>query len=208
MKGSLRRPKLRIWLSALMLVTTLTLILAYSSVAGLVNRGEAAISVSKRARHLKILADDVKQLVATFILFPLSGAVTLNVDAQLEEQRKRLSDKISSVATNNSLPIPAEIHQVRLGGLEMRPTWTEARQSCLDLHPHWTFRLWEDKEANAFVAEHYPDLFGTYRGYPLGEPDVFLPFSFLRTHGKDWNRNSTVECPSIPPPRYLWGRLP
>lgn len=63
--------------------------------------------------------------------------------------------------------IPKVIHQVKLGGLDMRPTWTAARQACLDLHPSWTFRLWEDKEADAFVNSQYPHLFDIYRGYPL-----------------------------------------
>lgn len=64
--------------------------------------------------------------------------------------------------------VPRLIHQVRLGGLAMRPAWEEARASCLALHPAgegWEFRLWEDAEGDAFVKAEYPDLFDLYRGY-------------------------------------------
>jgi hypothetical protein len=64
--------------------------------------------------------------------------------------------------------VPRVIHQVRLGGLAMRPAWEEARSSCLALHPAdqgWEFRLWEDAEGDAFVKAEYPELFDLYRGY-------------------------------------------
>lgn len=64
--------------------------------------------------------------------------------------------------------VPRIIHQVRLGGLAMRPAWKEARSSCLALNPPeagWEFRLWEDAEGDAFVQTEYPHLFELYRGY-------------------------------------------
>lgn len=64
--------------------------------------------------------------------------------------------------------VPRVIHQVRLGGLAMRPAWEEARASCVALHPAsegWEFRLWEDAEGDAFVKADYPELFDLYRGY-------------------------------------------
>ncbi|KAG8996474.1 hypothetical protein FRB94_008270 [Tulasnella sp. JGI-2019a] len=61
--------------------------------------------------------------------------------------------------------VPRILHQVRLGGLPMRPKWTKARQSCLDLHGNWTIKMWEDDAADTFVLSNYPDLFDMYRGY-------------------------------------------
>jgi mannosyltransferase OCH1-like enzyme len=49
----------------------------------------------------------------------------------------------------------------------MRPQWEEARSSCQRLHPKWDFKLWQDSEANAFVHEHYPQLYSAYINYPL-----------------------------------------
>ena len=67
--------------------------------------------------------------------------------------------------------VPRVLHQVRLGDLPMRPEWTVARQSCIDLHTsrNWTIKLWDDETANSFVLEHYPHLFDMYRGYLQGE---------------------------------------
>lgn len=91
------------------------------------------------------------------MLFPLSDVTVVPID------EKRMA--ANGTGANR---IPTLVHQVKLGGLEMRPTWVEARQSCLDLHPSWTFTLWEDAEADAFVRERYPHLFDMYRAYPLG----------------------------------------
>ncbi len=68
--------------------------------------------------------------------------------------------------------VPRVLHQVRLGGLPMRPEWEMARQSCIDLHDqhrNWTIQMWEDDTADKFVLENYPHLFDMYRGYPQGE---------------------------------------
>jgi mannosyltransferase OCH1-like enzyme len=63
--------------------------------------------------------------------------------------------------------VPAIIHQVLLGDLEMRPKWEQARSSCLELHPTWDFKLWKSHESNQFVQEYYPQIYSTYRYYPL-----------------------------------------
>ncbi|KAH8118969.1 hypothetical protein DFH11DRAFT_1562217, partial [Phellopilus nigrolimitatus] len=48
-----------------------------------------------------------------------------------------------------------------------RRTGFVANESCAALHPspQWRFELWDTARANAFVAEHYPDLLDTYLGY-------------------------------------------
>jgi hypothetical protein len=70
--------------------------------------------------------------------------------------------------------VPRIIHQVRLGTLEMRQQWTEARASCRELMPEgkgegeWEYLLWTDETGDEFVQTYYSDLFATYRGYKQG----------------------------------------
>ena len=67
--------------------------------------------------------------------------------------------------------IPRVIHQVRLGGkgYPLRPSWQEAREACVALHPDWQFKLWEDDEADEFVKTEFgPDMFALYRSYEQG----------------------------------------
>jgi mannosyltransferase OCH1-like enzyme len=69
--------------------------------------------------------------------------------------------------TANDSLVPAIIHQVLLGDLEMRPKWEQARASCKELHPTWEMKLWRDEEANEFVHQYYPSLSSIYLNYPL-----------------------------------------
>lgn len=116
---------------------------------------------------MHLLISFTPQLVSTFVLFPISGTPTLNVDSRFTpEAIAALKEQPQS---NDSAIVPRIIHQVKLGGLKMKPTWTAARQSCLKTHPQWEFKLWEDKEGDEFVKEQYPQIFDHYRGYKLGE---------------------------------------
>lgn len=101
-------------------------------------------------RHARHRVSTATALIGTFFLFHTGNELDLN---RLHESSEEA--------------IPAIIHQVKLGDLTMRPAWQEARQDCLDLHPAWQFKLWQDEEANEFVQRHYPDLYGTYRQYPM-----------------------------------------
>ncbi|OAA62772.1 glycosyltransferase family 32 protein [Niveomyces insectorum RCEF 264] len=65
--------------------------------------------------------------------------------------------------------VPPILHHVLLGaarGDGEGGRWTEARQSCLDLHPGWEAHLWTDETAGAFVAENFPELKAMWDGYP------------------------------------------
>jgi hypothetical protein len=45
----------------------------------------------------------------------------------------------------------------------------EVRARCVELHPQWEFKLWEDKEADAFARVRYKEEpFARYRGYHQG----------------------------------------
>lgn len=107
----------------------------------------------------------ITQLVATFIKFPYSSMTVMSIS---EKEDYRVAEEIFQ-ENKSQIVVPNIIHQVKLGGLTMRPTWVEARSSCQQLHPTWEFKLWEDSEANEFVGRTYPQLYETYRNYPLGE---------------------------------------
>jgi mannosyltransferase OCH1-like enzyme len=62
------------------------------------------------------------------------------------------------------LLVPRIIHQT--WKTEVIPErWAAARQSCIDLHPDWEFRLWTDESARALIAEAFPELLPTFDGY-------------------------------------------
>lgn len=102
------------------------------------------------------------QLIATFVIFPRSDINVISVTSG--DYNFAISEDNSNVT---SYKVPAIIHQVLLGDLEMRPEWKEARSSCQLLHPTWDFQLWHSNEATAFVKEHYPEIYSTYQNYPL-----------------------------------------
>lgn len=103
-------------------------------------------------------------LLGTFLFFPISDTRTVVVTET--GIRARNEEAIQSQSSNQQ-KIPRIIHQVKLGNLEMKPSWIEARKSCLDLHPEWQFKLWQDEEAGKFVNTQFPHLFETYINYPL-----------------------------------------
>lgn len=102
-------------------------------------------------------------LLGTFFFFPISNTRTIFVT---EAGMKARNEAFLS-QNYNQQQIPRIIHQVKLGNLQMRPEWIEARKSCMDLHPDWQFKLWEDKEAGKLVNTQFPRLFETYINYPL-----------------------------------------
>lgn len=71
-------------------------------------------------------------------------------------------------ATENADKVPKIIHQIFLSeGRETKlDKYGEAVSSCQDMHSNWTHHLWTDETANAFMAEHKPQLLPHYLGYP------------------------------------------
>ncbi|EPQ61256.1 hypothetical protein GLOTRDRAFT_113658 [Gloeophyllum trabeum ATCC 11539] len=113
-------------------------------------------------------------LLYTYLAFPLKHTHVLGAAdgfdlANLTHQASLLSSPSPSSQPYTTPVVPKIIHQVRLGNLTMRPKWQEAHDACTALHPPaagWEFRVWDDAAADAFVEQHYPQLFATYRGYP------------------------------------------
>ncbi|KAK4096451.1 glycosyltransferase family 32 protein [Parathielavia hyrcaniae] len=81
--------------------------------------------------------------------------------------------------------VPAILHHISLGsGTATHSKWTVVRQTCLDLHPDWEALLWTDEAADAFVAEHFSQLWEmwtTYR-YPIQKIDA-LRYMVLYHYG-------------------------
>lgn len=61
--------------------------------------------------------------------------------------------------------VPKIIHQTWKDD-NIPQKWQAARQSCIDLHPDYEYKLWTDASADAFVQDHYPTLARTYVRYP------------------------------------------
>lgn len=105
-------------------------------------------------------------LLGTFILFPISDAQIITITKDDIQARNDESHSLT-FSHQQQQRIPKIIHQVKLGNLEMKPKWIEARKSCIDLHPDWEFKLWQDEEAGKFVNTQFPHLFETYISYPF-----------------------------------------
>ncbi len=66
-----------------------------------------------------------------------------------------------------ALVVPSIIHQT--WKTEVIPEkWVAARQSCMDLHPGYEFRLWTDESARELIATELPELLRTYDSYVYG----------------------------------------
>lgn len=62
--------------------------------------------------------------------------------------------------------IPAVVHQT-WKTTEVPEQWQAARQSCIDMHPSFHFRLWTDEDARALIARDLPELLPTFDSYPF-----------------------------------------
>ena len=60
--------------------------------------------------------------------------------------------------------IPAVIHQTWKTA-DIPQQWQAARQSCIDMHPTFRFRLWTDEDARALIARDLPELLPTFDSY-------------------------------------------
>lgn len=73
----------------------------------------------------------------------------------------------TNVSSATSLPlIPAVVHQTWKTA-EIPERWRAARQSCIEMHPGFHFRLWTDEDARALIARDLPELLPSYDSYPF-----------------------------------------
>ena len=62
--------------------------------------------------------------------------------------------------------IPKIIHQT-WKDTQVPDKWRDYVDSWKRLHPHWEYRLWTDKDARCFIAEHHPEFLPKFDAYPL-----------------------------------------
>ena len=70
-----------------------------------------------------------------------------------------------NTTTTTPLLIPKIIHQTYINTSIPTP-WLPAQQSCLALHPDYTYHFWTDASSLAFIASTYPWFLPTYTSYP------------------------------------------
>lgn len=64
--------------------------------------------------------------------------------------------------------VPPILHHVAMGGAGAEhhiAKWQDVRKSCIEMHPGWEVHLWTDELANAFVADHFPELREMWENY-------------------------------------------
>jgi mannosyltransferase OCH1-like enzyme len=93
-----------------------------------------------------------------------------------------------SIDQQSSLPeyedqVPAILHQIALGG-ELKESWVQARNNCLQHHHDWETYLWTNENATHFVEEKFPLLKDTWYGYkyPIQRVDA-LRYMLLYEYG-------------------------
>jgi mannosyltransferase OCH1-like enzyme len=80
--------------------------------------------------------------------------------------------------------VPPILHHINLGPNPPREEWVAARAECIKYHRHWKAFLWEDGNAEEFVASEFPHLkhmWDSYR-YPVERVDA-LRYMVLQKHG-------------------------
>ncbi|KAA6427283.1 MAG: MIPC synthase [Trebouxia sp. A1-2] len=92
--------------------------------------------------------------------------------------------------------VPKIIHQTWKDS-NVPQKWQAARQSCIDLHPDYEYKLWTDVSADAFIQGHYPELARTYMKYPY----VIQRADAISSTGMEspMGHSSSWHCPAIKP---------
>ena len=64
--------------------------------------------------------------------------------------------------------IPPILHHILIGNIDMktRPTWVAAQQACLQWHPDYEYKFWNDSSAEQLIREHYPWFLSIWKNYP------------------------------------------
>jgi inositol phosphorylceramide mannosyltransferase catalytic subunit len=79
-------------------------------------------------------------------------------------------DAFPPAEVNRTLPVPPIIHHIFLGPndwtLFRNGTLTACRQSCMDMHPGFEFKFWNDSNAEEFIHARFPGTLETWKSYP------------------------------------------
>jgi inositol phosphorylceramide mannosyltransferase catalytic subunit len=105
-------------------------------------------------------------VVLTFLLHSVSTLLALLIEDASRDaiHRSELPAPNSTLIENRPQLIPKIIHQTYIN--ESIPAhWVPAQQSCIDLHPHYEYKLWTDQKSHDFIAKEYPWFLATFVGY-------------------------------------------
>lgn len=97
--------------------------------------------------------------------------------------------------------IPRRLHQIRLrAGADLPPPVTGAMKTLREMHPDWSYRLYDDAAAEQFIAEHYgADMLATYRlidpAYPAAQADLLRYLICFAEGGVYLDLKSTTRRP-------------
>lgn len=63
--------------------------------------------------------------------------------------------------------VPPIIHHILIGNIDLnkRPTWITARQACIEWHPNYEFKFWDDSLAEKLIQDVYPWFLPTWKSY-------------------------------------------
>lgn len=73
----------------------------------------------------------------------------------------------TSAEGNYTNLVPPILHHIMIGNIDLskRPSWLLARQACLDWHPQYEHRFWNDSTAEALIRAEYPWFLDTWKNY-------------------------------------------
>ena len=74
----------------------------------------------------------------------------------------------TSAGGNYTDLVPAILHHIIIGDIDLskRPSWLLAREACLQWHPQYEHRYWNDSSAEALIREDYPWFLDAWKNYP------------------------------------------
>lgn len=110
--------------------------------------------------HIRDLSD-VARTYSTFYPY-----LQHNQDVLVRFPTQLQSSDASAITRPES--VPKIIHQIFLSNGRPNSSlnkYEPAIESCQALHPEWTFNMWTDSNATAFIAEFYPEILPHYTGY-------------------------------------------
>ncbi len=73
----------------------------------------------------------------------------------------------TSAKPNYTDVVPAIIHHILIGDIDLdeRPTWITARDACLQWHPNYEYKFWNDSSAEQLIEKEYPWFLETWKSY-------------------------------------------
>ena len=93
------------------------------------------------------------------------------------------ASKEGNAADLGAARIPRAVHQLWIGGATMPERFRASPAAWRRIHPDWSHRLWGDREVEALLAEHYPELAEAYHGFPLAQRTDLARYAILYRHG-------------------------